>query len=220
MTQKRFSKTFASFGDWLTKAPKTGYSKSIQRLHGLYPKASLSQLRRHPTQREAHMGQLSKTPPNKRSWATLTPREKDLRDKSLKVLSQMRRKGQSLTRASREIGISPKTVKQHARAFKKVNGRWKAKRYDRIERRMAINENGREVWVTVKDSRHASLIGRYQSAIREFLQTGDASVLEPFKGKRVRDADGKWHTLETDPKAIYEIQEMREDEEFYTIYER
>jgi len=130
----------------------------------------------------------------------------------------MRRHGYSLTRASKEIGISPSTVKRYTNGVKKKGHRWHPKRYDRIPRTLNINENGSEVWIEVNDSRHASIIGRYQSAVREFLETGNASVLRPFKGKRVRDAQGNWHVLETDPDAIYEISERRPDEEYYSIY--
>lgn len=157
-------------------------------------------------------------PVHRLEWDFLTPRERELRSKALRVIAQMRREGCSLTKASREGGISPQTVRRHTKAVKKIDGRWKPTKYDRIERVMAINENGREVWLSVNDSRHASTIGRYHSAVRQFLETGDESILKPFKGKRFKDAKGNWHILETDPKKLYEIAERREEEEYFTIY--
>lgn len=220
MTKKRFSKKFATYQEWSAQAPKTEYTKGIRRMHARYPKATLSQLRRHPRKGQIRIGQLRKRPLHQRPWRGLSAKEKDQRERSLKALSYMRRKDHSLTSASKMMGVSPKTVRRHTRAFRKERGRYRPKAYDRIERVMAINEGGREIYISVRDSRHASTIGRYQSAVGHFLHTGDASVLRPFKGKRVRDASGKMHTLETDPQALYEIAERREDEEFYSIYRR
>ena len=83
---------------------------------------------------------------------------------------------------------------------------------------MITSSNGREFYVTTRDSRHSSLIGRYQNALKEFFNTGNESVLKPFKNKRVKDVNGKWHSLETDPEKLFDIAERREDEEFFTIY--
>jgi hypothetical protein len=214
-----FSRTHRTYAEWAGQARPSPYKATIERLHTIYPESTLSQLRRHPAHREHALGVLHARPVHARSWSTLTPTERELRSKSLKVISQMRRHGYSLTRASRDAGISPYTVRRHTNAVRYKGYRYRPKAYDRIDRRMAINEGGRERWITVKDSRHASMIGRYHSAVRQFLETGDASHLKPFKGKRVRDIDGNWHTLETDPDKLYEIEEQREEEEFYSIYE-
>jgi len=215
---RRFSKQYVTYRDWSTKARASTYTKEIKRLHALHPKATLTQLRRHPGARERPLGTLERAKTPNLPVIALTPRERAVREKSLKVLSQMRKRGYSLTKASREVRINPKTVIRNTGAFRKVQGRWRPNRHDHISRRMNINENGSNLWIDVANSRHASTIGRYHSAIGEFLQTGDASVLTPFKGKRVRDAQGNWHTLETDPDAIYEIMERREEEEFYSVY--
>jgi len=156
--------------------------------------------------------------PHKLSWEELTPRKKELRERSLRVVSYMKRHNVSLTKASKENHILPKTVVKHSNAVKKVGGRWIPKRWYSIERVMAINENGKSTYIKVKDSRHASTIGKYQNAVRRFLETGDESVLKPFKGKKVRDSEGNLHTLETNPQNLYEISEGRENEEFYSIY--
>ena len=215
---KRFSKEFNTFREWQMQASKGGYSKRITRLHDQYPKASLSQLRGHAKQSEKPITQTKELEIHKRSWDSLSPSELDQRKRGLDVLSLMRRRGYSLSQASEEVGISPSLVIKNTNALKKVDGRWIAKTSDRISRVVMICEDGREFPIETKDSRYASTIGRYHSTIGEFFHTGDASVLEAFEGKRVRDANGNWHVLETDPTRLHEIREARVEEEFYTIY--
>ena len=210
----KFSKRFRSFDNWLSvQDGRTGYIKRITRLHSLYPKASLNQLRGH--------ARISIEPKllYKRSWNTLSPREQLARERALEVLSHARRSGQSLSHLSREHRISAKAVLKATNSFQKVKGRWKAKKTDKISRIMAINENGKELFIEVTNSRYATLIGKYHSAVKEYLNTGKIDVLAEFDGKRVKDSSGKWHTLETDPSAIREINARREEPEFYDIYQ-
>lgn len=197
---------------------ETDYSKRMARLRALYPQASNSQLRGHPRKNEKPLKQMKKREVHKRSWSFLTPSEKETRERSLKVLSLMRRRDYSLAEASGQVGISPEAVIRNTNALKKEGRVWKVKKHDRISRVMRINEDGIEVFIELKDSRPASTIGRYQSAVREYLHTGDESVLAPFEGKRIRDAEGNWHYLETDLDTLYEISEAREGEETYDIY--
>ena len=67
---------------------------------------------------------------HQRSWKQLTPYQREKRQKSLEVLKKMRTKGYSITKASREVGIKPKTVLKHTNAVKKVGSWWKAKNGD------------------------------------------------------------------------------------------
>ena len=210
----KFSKRFKVFEDWLSvQKGRTGYIKRITRLHSLYPKASLNQLRGH-----ARIS-VEPQPLYKRSWKVLSPKEQLARERALEVLSYTRKSGQSLSRLSREHRISAKAVLKATNSFKKVKGRWKAKKTDKISRIMAINEGGKELFIEVTDSRYATLIGKYHSTVKEYLNTGNTDVLAEFDGKRVKDSSGKWHTLETDPSAIREINARREEPEFYDIYQ-
>ncbi|MEM3502849.1 MAG: hypothetical protein QXJ62_05015 [Nitrososphaeria archaeon] len=127
------------------------------------------------------------------------------------------RNGQSLTRASRELQTKPETVIRNTNAFKKVNGKWTAKKYDKISRVMSIYENGKQEWIEIRDSRTASRIGKYSNAVKEFLSTGNVEALKQFR-KSFKDANGKLHHLETDPNKLYEIAEAQEEPEFYEIY--
>jgi hypothetical protein len=148
----------------------------------------------------------------------LNPREKLSREKSLDILSDVRRNGKSLTGACNDKGMSIKTVLGHTNAFKKTGNHWTAKTYDRIPRTMLINVDGREVSITVNDSRTASKIGRYHNAVKKYLETGDDTELKKYEGKTIKDAQGNNHTFETDPEVIDEISEGIEEPEFYDIY--
>jgi hypothetical protein len=185
-------------------------------LHSKYPDASLSQLRGHPKAREKVVSQIKPEPIYKRSWSSLTNRELNRRMKSLEVLSKVRN-GQSLSRASRQLHTNPETVIKNTNAFIKVKGKWIAKFQDRISRVMSIYENGKQQWIEVRDSRIASRIGKYNSAVNEFLKTGNKDILKQFK-KPFKDAKGKLHYFETDPDKLYEIAERQEEPEFYEIY--
>lgn len=203
---KRFSKSFKTFSDWKTRSKDTPYKRRIERLHVLHPKVSLSQLRSHPKGRERSLSKMKPKPLSKLNWDFLFPKQKRTRVKSAKVLRLMRKKGYSLSKASREVGISPKTVERHTGALKRDAHRWKAKKYDSLSRFMNINEDGKSVWIEVKDSRHASLIGRYQNAVKKFLESDDETILKPFRNKRVKDINDNWHTLDTDPDSLSSYQ--------------
>ena len=216
----RFSKRYRSFEDWLsTQDRHTSYIKRIVRLHSLYPRASLDQLRGHAKAEANKLSRGMPKPVSARSWNTLSPREQLERERALEVLSQARRFGQSLSHLSREHRISTKAVLKATNGFKKVKGRWKAKKIDKISRIMAINENGKELFIEVTDSRYATLIGKYHDAVKEYLNTGNTDILAEFEGNRVKDGSGKWHTFETNPSAIREINTRREEPEFYDIYQ-
>jgi hypothetical protein len=215
--KSNFSTSYKTFEDFLKNFKGSeAYRKRIIRLHSKYPNASLSQLRGHPRKGERSLSKLKERPIYQRSWSELTGREQRLRKTSLDVLSKVRR-GQSLSSASRELRIKPKTVIKHTNAFKKSGRRWIAKSRDRISRVMSIYENGKQQWVEIKSSRTASKIGKYNSAVNQFLRTGNEDVLKPFK-KPFKESNGNLHYFETDPDKLYEIAESREEPEFYEIY--
>jgi hypothetical protein len=155
---------------------------------------------------------------SKVKWSKLKPEDKRLRILSLKVLNQMR-EGKSLTKSSKEFGLDKEIVKHHIKsAIRKKRERWMAKRFDRIERCLAINERGKSRKIITTNFKDASLIGEYHNAVKKFLETGDIKLLKKFKRRVIRDSKGKRHKLETKPESLYEISEMREEEEFLDIY--
>lgn len=156
---------------------------------------------------------------HKRHWNVLTPEEKELRDRSLEVLSEARRTRKSLTKISKQKGISPKTVLHHTNAFKKVNRRWVAKKFDKISRSMIINENGKKISIEINNSRHASTIGKYHNAVKEFLNTGNKKKLSEFSKKKIKDSNKNVHSFETDPDKIIKIEERVQEPEFVDVYD-
>jgi hypothetical protein len=213
----KFSPKYPDFEDWFKNFNGSeSYKNRVIRLHSKYPHASLSQLRGHPKARERVVSLLKQEPVYKRSWSSITKRELNQRQKSLEVLSKVRN-GQSFSKASKELHIRPETVIKNTNAFRKSKGKWIAKRMDRISRIMCIYENGKQQWVEIKDSRIASKIGKYNSAVNEFLTTGNKDILKQFK-RPFKDAKGKLHYFETNPDKLYEIAESQEEPEFYEIY--
>ena len=212
-----FSPDYKTYEDWLSSFKGSeSYRNRITRLHSKYPDAVLSQLRGHAPKGKRFVSELKPKPVYKRSWSEITKRELNLREKSLDVLRRVR-KGQSLSKASKELHITPETVIKNTGAFVKVKGKWIAKSQDRISRFMSIYENGKQSWIEIRDSRTASRIGKYNSAVNEFLRTGDVKVLKPFK-RPFKDANGKLHYFEIDPDKLYEKAEQQEEPEFWEIY--
>ncbi|MGI0046642.1 MAG: helix-turn-helix transcriptional regulator [Nitrosotalea sp.] len=154
----------------------------------------------------------------KRSWTLLSPKQKSIRRRSLEVLSNKRNSKQSLSRISKNHGISVVTVIRNTNAFKKINGKWEPTKFDNISRMMIINEKGQEKSIEIKDSRIASVIGSYHNAVKMFLNTGDIAQLQKFKKKKIKDAKGKTHILETNSQELININEKIEEPEFYEVY--
>jgi hypothetical protein len=215
----KFSKFYRTFEDWESAHEKsTSYNNRVARLHSLYPKATLDQLRGHSKLRTKVLSKETPILTYKLAWNALSSRERFVRERALEILSIARQSGQSLSKLSKEQHLPIKVVLKATNGFRKSKRRWKAKRFDRISRTMAINEHGREVYIEITDSRQASIIGSYQSAVGKYLATGDQIVLDEFKGVRVRDSEGKFHVLETNLQALKEIHARREEPEFYDIY--
>jgi len=142
-----------------------------------------------------------------------------LREKSLAVISELRNtKSKTLPQAANDNNITIKNVIRHTNGFKKVNGKPVVKRWDRIKRVMRVNTDGKEKSVEIRDSRTASVVGRYHNAVKQFLNTGDKSKLSKFRNKKVKDSKGKLHRLETNPGEIIKINQRIEEPEFYEVY--
>lgn len=221
-TKGRFSKEYATYKEWLVdNISNTDYINRIKRLHSLYPDANLSELRGH-ADREKQESALKTRKPipvsqrAEQSYSSLTPREKVQLAKSLEVIKKMR-EGRSLTRAIREVGITTRQA-LNSGIFYKHGHFWRAPARDNLVRHLKINENGREVIVSVRGSEIASMIGYYHNAVKVFLNIGDTSDLRPFQYAPFTDIKGQWHQFETRPQALKNIAERREDEEFYDIY--
>jgi hypothetical protein len=143
-----------------------------------------------------HARQMTKK--NKKSGETIRSR----RTKKLvgRALTKMRKTRFSLRRASSAIGISPKTVLRHGAPAleKKPSGRYAAKSSDKLSRdlRMPTPEGMREI--TVRNSRDASTLGGYWSALHTYYESGDTSGLQKFTGRSITDTSGRKFPLLTD----------------------
>lgn len=118
----------------------------------------------------------------------------------VQVPSEMRSKGLTLRQAAKHFGVSPETVIRLAGSVfrKNKNGRFEAKPSDRLLRVLLIPSTKGLREVAVRDSREASLIGEYWSAVEKYLARGDASALKKLPRKNVTDAKGKRVRLLTD----------------------
>jgi hypothetical protein len=117
------------------------------------------------------------------------------------AVSKMRADRISLTKASRESGVSPRMVKRLAAPalWKLNNGRYAAKRNDRIFRVViAVTRHRGPVEVATTDFRQASKAGKHSAAVQRYTETGDNSALARFKNKYLVDAQGKRIALMTD----------------------
>jgi hypothetical protein len=127
-------------------------------------------------------------------------RFKETWDRVLSVISKMRTDKTSLTQASRDVGISPRTViKWGSSALRKrKNGKYAAKTADNLLRivMIATPEGPREI--AVRGSKEVSLLAEYWNALHRYLQTGDAVPLKTFRGKYIKDANGVNVPLPTD----------------------
>jgi hypothetical protein len=127
----------------------------------------------------------------------------------------MRREGLSLSRAAEQAGTTRATVLAYSGTAleSKTDGRWRAKRGDRLFARMpAMTERG-PVLVETRGSGARSVIGRHNAAIAHYRATGDTSRLARFQGRHVGGV-----LLETDPDVI-DFWSIREPDSFDRIYD-
>lgn len=153
-------------------------------------------------------------------WKNLTSKQKSQRKLSLEVLRLMR-KGYSFSSATKETGLSSYLSKKNlGRYVRKKFGRYFPTITDSIQRSMEFydRKEGR-IFIVVKNSKDASMIGEYFSNVRQAIRTGDDSYLKKFKRKSITDTEGKKHYFETDLEKIYDIEEGIEEPEFREIYE-
>jgi len=120
--------------------------------------------------------------------------------RATQVVTRIRTKQESLQKASREEGIAPRTVIRLAGSSlrKRPNGRYTAKTSDRLLRVLVIPTNKGSDEIAIRDSRQATLLAEYWIAVHRYLQTGDASSIEKFRGKSITEASGKRISLVTD----------------------
>jgi len=127
-------------------------------------------------------------------------RFQDTWNRVVHAISRMRAEGVSLPRAAREFGVSTKEiVRLGGSALRRMpSGRYAAKAKDNLLRVLSLPGRRGLREIAFDDSREASLVGKYWDAVGLYIQTGDASGLREFRGKSVRDANGRRIDLLTD----------------------
>lgn len=203
---KRFSNSYKTFISWKKGRKLTKYAQKIIEIHQIFPKKSLTTLRKLKLADFSH-----------KKWNKLFASQKSDRINALNVLSEVR-KGRSLIKIVKDYGFSLEKVKQHlGNTISFKNNNWIARKIDRIERAIVIYENGKRKTIIVNNSSEAGKIGKYYNAVKKFLQTGNINELKNIKIK-VKDSKGRIHTLETNPERILEIEEEKEEPELTEIY--
>jgi hypothetical protein len=165
---------------------------------------SRSQARGHPKAAEAVIG----------AKGAAKPLEDDRLQLALKVLRQEK----SLTAAAREAKVSPERLRRYATdksIIERRGRRWIVRR--ELPRRMLLFSDGKTLQVVVGDFASASKVGRFMSAVSDFLRTNNPAGLRPFEGASVADISGKIHPFETRPNALYRLASAH-DQSFEHIY--
>jgi hypothetical protein len=154
-----------------------------------------------PPRRRRHiLGKKKTLRINAKQYLAKPARFQNLWDRVVSVISQIRSQRTSLQQTSREMGISPRTVLRYGGSALKRggNGRYQAKKTDRLLRMLMIPTPGGPREIAVRSSRAASLLGNYWNAVQAYLETGDRTRLAKFQGKSVTDASGAKLPLLTD----------------------
>lgn len=153
-------------------------------------------------------------PVGQRPLSLLSPYQRSKRETALRVLRRSRRFDEPLSKAARDAHTTPETVERYLgrSGYRKLGSRWQPTRSDSFLRRMAFFGDGRRRAATVRGSKTASLIGKYDRDVETFLKTRDASVLKKWEGRTFVDAYGKTHQFETEPARLLSAVERAESE--------
>jgi hypothetical protein len=140
-------------------------------------------------------------------------------DARLEIAVRAMNTGAPLSWAAKAARVSPERL----RRFIKLNdlgarqGRAWVMRDSRA-RRVPMIAGSNSSTIAVPGFEEASLVARFDHAVRRALETGDFEPVFAFEGRGVRDLKGKLHPFETNPNALYRYA-MRDEPEFHEIYQ-
>jgi hypothetical protein len=111
----------------------------------------------------------------------------------------------SLRKTARLLGLSEQHLRRYIKEntdAKRVGNRWVID--DKRPRQFPFYSDGALVspWLNPYEASSASL---YMHAVRQFLPSGDTSLLEPYAGQGVMDISGRFYPFEVDPNRLYEL---------------
>jgi hypothetical protein len=113
-------------------------------------------------------------------------RQKEARSRALRALSAMRQ-GASISKAGRENGVTPRTIKRYAGSAlvqDRPGGRIRATKSDRLVRYLQIPGTDGPRDVNVRGSKAASEFANYKAAINRLLR-GDRNAMAAWHGKTI-----------------------------------
>ncbi len=144
------------------------------------------------------------------------PLSTDLRRRVQEALRDMR-DGRPFERVARSVGLERSRLRElllNRNLAREKNGKLIATR--RGLARMRFFSAG-TIQTPLVTRRTATKIGRYMSAVSQFLPTGDVELLQPFEGEAITDVEGRRYVLETRPNVLYALNV--DPEGFEEIYE-
>lgn len=108
------------------------------------------------------------------------------RERALRALSSIRR-GATLSRAARENGVTPRTVKRYvgsALIQSRPGSRVRASKTDRLVRYLVVPGPQGSMEITVRGSKAATQVAKYKAAVNRYLR-GDTDAMAPWHGKKI-----------------------------------
>src|SRR5271165_5104415 len=155
--------------------------------------------------------------PSETAVASKRP-SRPIEDDRLQLAFKVLRQEKSLSAAARAAKISPERLRHFATErdiIERQGRRWIVRH--QLPRRMLLFTDGKPLQVVVGDFDAASKIGRFMSAVGEFLRTNKPAELREFEGVSVTDVAGTQHSFETRPNALYRLASAH-DQSFEHIY--
>lgn len=151
-------------------------------------------------EKRAHRRTKHNAPTTARDYFSRSKRFQETWDSVAHTISKMRSSGLSLGKAAKEFGVASAQVIKlgHSALRKQKNGRYAARKTDRLLRVLSVLTPQGKQEIALRDSRQASAVGSYWDSVQRYLQTGDDSALRKFRKKRITDAKGKRFALLTD----------------------
>lgn len=165
-----------------------------------------------PRDNKAHHHQRRKSKARAISVSRRVHRNNAARERVLKALWAMRR-GDPLSRAARDNGVTIRTVKRYAASAlvqDRPGGRIRATKSDRLVRYLQIPGTDGPKDVTVRGSKAASEFANYKAAINRLLR-GDRHALDRWHGKTIQGIP-----LITDTKTL--VEQARKEILPYSLY--
>jgi hypothetical protein len=151
--------------------------------------------------------------PNKGARGKLAKESDVARERALKALGAMRR-GDTLSRAARENGVTTRTIKRYAGSAlvqDRPGGRIRATKSDRLVRYLQIpGFDGQPRDINARGSKVASEFASYKADINRLLR-GDRHAMDKWKWRKIAGIE-----LVTDPKSL--VEQARKDLLPYSLY--